>query len=157
MMWGQHMNLSFTDGKTGMQRNSYPTQGPMTISARAKNKTWVCQTPKLMALQQRRGTESNPKLGSHWCYSAATSEKDLLRLPCGHYSKGALPYGQHGALGNLSYCVTGAWVTGARTQGGTDIGVCANYRSSRQKNVLSGCKEWKKLEYPKLSMKGLTQ
>lgn len=30
------MNLSFTDGKTEMQRNSYPTQGPMTIKCQSQ-------------------------------------------------------------------------------------------------------------------------
>lgn len=145
-------------GKLRCREIRIPHTIPWPLSARAKNKTWVCQTPKLIVLQQRHGTESKPRENEQTDAILLQFQK---KTSCVHLvgdtPEGHCQCGKHGALGHLNYGGTGAWVAGTRTQGGTEIGGCANYRSSRKKKVLPGCKEWKKLEYPKQSMKGLTQ
>lgn len=157
-MWGRHVNLSFTDEKTGMQRNSYPAQGPMTIKCQSQEQN--------LSLPDSKAHGPSAKT---WYRIKPQDRMSTMMLSCCNFRKRPhastlweiLQRGtaiwQTWCLGNLNYCVTGAWVAGARTQGGTEIGVSANYRSSRQKNVLSECKEWKTLQYPKQSTKRLTQ
>lgn len=77
-----------------------PHKFPWPLSARAKNKTWVFQTPKLIVLQQRHGTGSKPKgEWADWCSPAAISAKGLMRPPCGRYSRWTLPIQQTQCLG----------------------------------------------------------
>ena len=122
-MWGRHVNLSFTDEKTWMQRNSYPAQGPMTIKCQSQEQN--------LSLPDSKAHGPSAKT---WYRIKPQDRMSTMMLSCCNFRKRphastlweilqrALPYGKHGALGNLNSYVRGPGWLGPGPREGQKLG-----------------------------------